>query len=75
MLLEIESIPLLKTRGDRLIDMYPDNLSMKAIEIDPKRKKIFIDFLERIGMMKFLENKMQNWIQINDCPLRGALRS
>ena len=50
--------------------MYPDNLSMKAIEIDPKRKKIFIDLLERIGMMKLFENKMQNWKQINDSRLR-----
>lgn len=55
MLQEIESIPLLKTKRDKHIDMYPDNLSMKAIEIDLKRKKIFTDFLERIGRMKFLD--------------------
>lgn len=32
MLQEIESIPLLKTKRDKHIDMYPDNLSMKAID-------------------------------------------
>lgn len=55
MLKEIESIPLLKTKRTKHIDMYPDNLSMKAIEIDLKRKKKFTDFLERIGKMKFLD--------------------